>query len=106
MQIRAVLTVFRSEGARLRRRYAADSGADALERLRVRSIELLDNARAELNGEAQRNPELVDELDAARAEVSDTAAGRLDDAARRDEAAEGHAEARPVSAGSRGGRPG
>ena len=96
MQIRAVLTVFRSEGERLRRRYANDGGADALDRLRLRSVELLDNARAELNGEAARNPGLLRELESAREEV-----GRVDDAA-----VDGHATRKAVSAGSRGGRPG
>lgn len=101
MQIRAVLTVFRSEGARLRRRYPVDSGADAMERLRVRSIELLDNARAELNGEAARSPELVHELMAARDEVSGGTASRPDE-----DLDERHAATRPVSVGSRGDRPG
>lgn len=95
MQIRAVLTVFRSEGARLRRRYPEDSGADALERLRLRSLELLENARAELNGEAARRPELLRELESAHDEVS-----------RGDDALDGHAAAEPVSVGSRGDRPG
>ena len=95
MQIRAVLTVFRSEGARLRRRYPEDAGADAMERLRLRSLELLDNARAELNGEGTRRPDLVRELESAREEVSHA-----------EDAVEGHAVAGPVSAGSRGDRPG
>ena len=69
MQIRAVLTVFRSEAKRLRRRYPADDGADALERLRLRSIELLENARQELDGESAVNADVVRELDAAREEV-------------------------------------
>jgi hypothetical protein len=69
MQIRAVLTVFRSEGERLRRRHPEDDGADALERLRARSIELLENARQDLDGESAENVDVVTELDAAREEV-------------------------------------
>ncbi len=85
MQIRVVRTVFRAEVDRLRRKRAGDVDADALARLRTRSLELLDHARAELNGEAAKHPELLEEIEAARAQVTDAA---------------------EVSAGSRGDRPG
>lgn len=87
MQIRVVLTVFRSEMARLDRADPLRASFDAGRDLRQRSIELLDSARARLNGEGDRYPELLDELKSARDEVS----------------GEERAE---VSAGSRGGRPG
>ena len=87
MQIRVVLTVFRAEMARLERvdPLAASFGVGRL--LRVRSMELLDTARARLNGKGSSHPELLAELDLAREEV----AGGL----------------RPeISAGSHGGRRG
>jgi hypothetical protein len=84
MQIRVVLTVFRSQNLRLRRLRPGDAGARARERLRVRSVELLDTARARLNGEG--DPELLSELKSARDEVTGE-------------------ERSEVSAGSRGGRP-
>jgi hypothetical protein len=87
MQIRVVLTVFRSQNLRLLRLHPGDPGAKARERLRVRSVELLDSARARVNGEGDRYPELLSELKSARDEVT----GR---------------ERSEVSAGSRGGRPG
>jgi hypothetical protein len=87
MQIRVVLTAFRSQDLRMRRLHPGDAGAKARERLRVRSVQLLDAARARLNGEAVLYPELLSELKSARDEVT------------------GH-ERSEVSAGSRGGRPG
>lgn len=87
MQIRVVLTVFRSEMARLGRLYPRDGGVEAGAPLRARSVALLENARVRLDGEEIRHPELLDELEAARDEVN--------------------AERRPVvSVGSRGDRPG
>jgi hypothetical protein len=87
MQIRAVLTAFRSENLRLRRLYPRGGGADARRRLSHRSVELLDNARARLDGEAIRHPELLDEIESAREVVG--------------------GEVRPeVSVGARGDRPG
>lgn len=70
MQIRVVRTVFRSESTRLGRLYPLDAGADACERLRVRSVELLDHAEDRLNGEGIEQPELLDELQSARDEVN------------------------------------
>lgn len=70
MQIRVVRTVFRSERARLGRLYPVDAGGDACERLRARSVELLDNARDRLDADGGAHPELVSELDAARVEVN------------------------------------
>lgn len=69
MQIRVVLTVFRAEMARLNRVDPVGAGFDAGRRLRLRSIELLDQARARLNGEGISQPELLDELQSAREEV-------------------------------------
>lgn len=85
MQIRVVLTVFRSEMAKLRRLYPADAGRDAAELLRRRSMEMLDNASARLNG-APSHAQLIDEIATAREEVGD--------------------ERPEVSAGSRGDRRG
>jgi len=87
MQIRVVLTVFRSEMARLDRVDPMGASFDAGRLLRTRSIELLDSARARLNGKGFSHPELLAELASAREEV----AGKL----------------RPeVSVGSRGDRRG
>jgi hypothetical protein len=69
MQIRVVMTVFRSEMARLARLYPADEGAAAGALLQARSIEMLDNAKARLNGEREANPDLAAELDSAREEL-------------------------------------
>lgn len=69
MQIRVVMTVFRSEMARLARLYPADAGAAAGALLHARSVEMLDNAKERLNGESAANPELVAELESARREL-------------------------------------
>jgi hypothetical protein len=82
-----VLTVFRSEMARLERADPLRASFDAGRLLRLRSIELLDTARARLNGEGALYPELLNELESARDEVT----------------GEDRAE---LSAGSRGGHPG
>ena len=76
MQIRVVLTVFRAELARLRRLGGGARGTDAAERLRERSLLLLDEARAQLDGAAPDNPRLLDEITEARSEVERT---RLED---------------------------
>ncbi len=76
MQIRVVRTVFRSESARLGRLYPRDDGADACERLRVRSVELLDHARDGLS-EGIHKAELLDELQSARDEVNRVAPREL-----------------------------
>jgi hypothetical protein len=87
MQIRVVLTVFRAEMARLERVDPLGASFDAGRLLRIRSMELLENARARLNGRGRSHPELLAELDSAREEV---AGGMLAE----------------VSAGSRGDRRG
>ena len=69
MQIRVVMTVFRSEMARLARLYPADAGSRAGALLHARSVEMLDSARARLNGEGVGNPELLEELSSAREEL-------------------------------------
>ncbi len=68
MQIRVVMTVFRSEMARFGRRYPADEGEAAAALLQARSIEMLEDAKAGLNGEAG-NAALVAELESARQEL-------------------------------------
>jgi len=70
LQIRVVLTVFRSEMARLDRVDPMAASFDAGRLLRIRSIELLDTARARLNGRGFSHPELLAELDSAREEVA------------------------------------
>lgn len=70
MQIRVVLTVFRAEMARLDRVDPMRASFDAGRLLRVRSMELLDTARARLNGKGRSHPELLAELDSAREEVA------------------------------------
>ena len=87
MQIRVVLTFFRSEMARLERADPLRASFDAGRQLRLRSVELLDTARARLNGEGVLYPDLLSELKSARDEVTGQ-------------------ERSEVSAGSRGGRPG
>lgn len=75
MQIRVVRTVFRSESARLARTQPRDTGA--VDRLRARSVELLDHAQDCLNGDAVTSPELLDELQSARNELDEGAAREL-----------------------------
>lgn len=87
MQIRVVLTVFRAEMARLERADPLRASFDAGRELQLRSIELLDSARARLNGEGVLYPELLSELKSARDEVMGEELAQL-------------------SAGSREGRPG
>ena len=72
MQIRVVRTVFRSESARLARVQPRDAGA--VDRLRARSVELLDHAQDSLNGDGMKSPELLDELQSARNELNEGAA--------------------------------
>ena len=69
MQIRVVMTVFRSEMARLRRLYPMDQGASAGALLQARSIEMLEDARARLNGERGVHPDLAAEIESARQEL-------------------------------------
>jgi hypothetical protein len=70
MQIRVVLTVFRAEMARLERVDPLGASFDAGRLLRIRSMELLENARARLNNGSRGDPSLIAELDSAREEVA------------------------------------
>jgi len=70
-QIRAVLIAFRAEKRRLEPLIqSGDARQDQLDSLRARSLEILDEARAQLDGNAAWHLRLLDELDEARAEVS------------------------------------
>ena len=70
-QIRAVLIVFRAEKARIERLIqSGDARQDQLDGLRARSVEILDAARAQLDGNAAWHLRLLKELAEARAEVS------------------------------------
>ena len=68
MQIRVVRTVFRSERARLVG--IQPRNVEAVDRLRVRSVELLDHAEDRLKGDEAKHPELLDELQSARDELN------------------------------------
>lgn len=70
MQIRVVLTIFRAEMARLPRIRPPEARADAARRLRLRSLNLLAEAKARLNGQTAAHPELLTELEAARSEIN------------------------------------
>lgn len=70
-QIRAVLVVYRAEMARLDRSSRSDETVtEVLGGLRARSLQLLDTARAGLDGQAAWHPDLLDELARARAEIT------------------------------------
>ena len=70
-QIRAVLIAFRAEKRRLEPLIqSGDARQDQLDSLRARSLEILDEARAQLDGNAASHPRLLRELVEARAEVS------------------------------------
>ena len=69
LQIRAVMVVFRAEMAHPRTDVADESRQRFKAQLRRRSLELLDNARAKLDGQAPWHPEVLAELLTARAEV-------------------------------------
>lgn len=64
LQIRAVIVVYRAERARAQR-----FGTD-LDPVRTRSLEILDDVRATLDGEARWHGEVRDQLAAAREEVA------------------------------------
>jgi hypothetical protein len=64
LQIRAVLVVYRAERAR-----ALRLGTD-LAPLRVRSLEILDDVRAQLDGKARWHGAVQDQLAKAREEVA------------------------------------
>jgi hypothetical protein len=70
LQIRAVHSVFGFEAARLARSgKSVDERREALESLRLRSLEILTNARAMLDGQAAWHVDVLRELDAVRAEI-------------------------------------
>ena len=71
LQIRAVLVVYRAEMARLsRRNVSAATGEAFASSLRTRSLHVLDNARATLDGDAPEHKDLVREIEEARTEIS------------------------------------
>ena len=73
LQIRVVLVVFRGEIARMDRwNLSPATRKDFTEALKSRSFEVLDSARATLNGTAPEHQDLVREIDDARAEVNQT----------------------------------
>jgi hypothetical protein len=67
LQIRAVLVVYRRE--RARRTDSPDAVTD-FSLLRGRCLQLLDDARATLNGKAPWHADVLAELEGARAEVA------------------------------------
>jgi len=72
-QIRAVLDANRTEPAGIRATAAtAEARQENLAHLRARSIEILDAAGAQLDGNAAWHPKLLEELALARAEVDAT----------------------------------
>lgn len=71
LQIRVVLVVFRGEVARMDRwNLTPATRKDFTNALQLRSFQVLDAARATLNGTASEHPDLLRELDTARAEIS------------------------------------
>jgi hypothetical protein len=72
-QIRAVLVANRMEPAGIRAMAASAEGQqENLAHLRARSIDILDAARAQLDGNTAWHPEVLEELARARAEVDAT----------------------------------
>ncbi|MDP9270405.1 MAG: hypothetical protein M3P14_05445 [Chloroflexota bacterium] len=70
-QIRVVLVVHRTERERIVAMAArGEARQEDLDGLRARSIEILDTARAQLDGSAAWHPQLLEELAQARMEVS------------------------------------
>lgn len=70
LQIRAVLVVYRSETRRLARSRASDATRAAADDLKARSLALIHDAHAKLDGAAAWHDEVRRELDAARTEVA------------------------------------
>jgi len=71
LQIRVVLVVFRSEIGRVDLwNLSLANRKDFTQALKSRSLQVLESARAMLNGTAPEHPDLVREIDDARAEVS------------------------------------
>ena len=70
-QIRAVLIVFRAEKRRLEPLIqSGDAQQEQLDSVRARSVEILEAARAELDGGAAWHPRVLRELAEARDEIS------------------------------------
>ena len=71
LQIRVVLVVLRSEMARMDRWNPSAADRNAFTKaLKTRSFAVLETARASLNGSAPEHPDLIRELDEARAEIA------------------------------------
>jgi hypothetical protein len=72
LQVRAVLVVYRAEVARIRQFSASSNVRRAdLDDLRARSLQRLEETRAQLDGSAAWHQELVGEIDRAQAFVSE-----------------------------------
>jgi hypothetical protein len=70
LQIRAVLVVYRTEMGRRKRRKEPTEALEAFSTgLRARSLQVLDDARAELDGSAPEHQDLVLEIEEARSEI-------------------------------------
>jgi len=71
LQIRAVITVYRAEMSRLKAwKPSGETSEKYAKSLRARCIDILDAARAELDGSAPWHPDVLTELANARAEIS------------------------------------
>ena len=71
LQIRAVLVVYRAEMARLSRWNLSPASREAFATsLKARSFQVLESARAALDGDAPEHADLVREIEDARAEIS------------------------------------
>ncbi len=70
LQIRAVLTVYRAEMSRLKAwQPSGETSEQYATSLRARCVEILDAARAQLDGSAPWHPDVITELAQARAEI-------------------------------------
>jgi hypothetical protein len=71
MQIRAVLVVYRAEIARLNRSNLSPATREAFATsLKTRSFQVLDDARASLDGDAPDHKDLIGEIEEARTQIS------------------------------------
>ena len=71
LQIRIVIVIYRSEMARLGRSIPAGPERDEhVGALRDRCFAILDTAQAKLDGQAPWHPEVLEQLQLVRAEVS------------------------------------
>jgi len=70
LQIRAVITVYRAEMSRLKAwQPSGETSEEYAKSLRSRCIDILDAARALLDGSAPWHPDVIAELEQARAEI-------------------------------------